>query len=110
MRSTPALLAVALALVGAANASSEEPINLADRLKAGTLRAVNRVVKPFPDRPGAVQIAATPGAEPQAGIVWIDGSDLGDGTIEVEIRGRDEMQRSFVGIAFHGKDDKTYEV
>jgi hypothetical protein len=110
MRSASAPIAAALALAGAASAFSEEPINLVDRLKAGTLRAVNRVVTPFPDRPGAVQIAATPGAEPQAGVVWIEGSDLGDGTIEVEIRGRDEMQRSFVGIAFHGKDDKNYEV
>ena len=110
MRSAPALLAAALAIAGAATAFSQDQINLADRLKAGTLRAVNRTVTAFPDRPGAVQVAATPGTEPQAGVVWIEGSDLGDGTIEVEIRGRDEMQRSFVGIAFHGKDDKTSEV
>jgi hypothetical protein len=28
----------------------------------------------------------------------------------VEIRGKDVMRRSFVGIAFHRKDDNTYEV
>ena len=110
MRFIPGLLATALAIAGAATAFSQDQINLADRLKAGTLRAVNRTVTPFADRPGAVQVAATPSAEPQAGVVWIEGSDLADGTIEVEVRGRDEMQRSFVGIAFHGKDDKTCEV
>lgn len=43
------------------------------------------------------------------GVVWIEGSDFADGTIEVEVRGRDVPQRSFVGIAFHGRDDNTYE-
>jgi hypothetical protein len=42
------------------------------------------------------------------GLVWINGSDFAEGTIELDIRGRDLMQRSFVGIAFHGKGD-TYE-
>jgi hypothetical protein len=110
MRSASALLAAALTITGAATISSQQPLNLADQLKAGKLRAVNRTVTPFAERPGAVQVAAAEGAEPQAGVVWIEGSDLADGTIEVEVRGRDEMQRSFVGIAFHGKDDKVYEV
>ena len=38
-------------------------------------------------------------------MVWIEGSDFDQGTV---IRGRD-VQQSFLGIAFHGKDDKTYE-
>ncbi len=43
------------------------------------------------------------------GLVWIEGSDFGEGTIEVDVRGKDVLQQSFVGVAFHGKDDKTYE-
>ena len=43
------------------------------------------------------------------GVVWITGSDFVDGTIEVNVRGRDVLQRSFLGVAFHGKDDNTYE-
>ncbi len=43
------------------------------------------------------------------GVVWIEGSDFVEGTIEVDVRGRDVLQRSFVGIAFHRKDDTTYE-
>jgi hypothetical protein len=31
------------------------------------------------------------------------------GTIELDIRGRDVAQASFVGVAFHGVDEKTYE-
>ena len=43
------------------------------------------------------------------GVVWLEGSDFAEGTIEIEVRGRDLPQQSFVGIAFHGKDDGTYE-
>ena len=43
------------------------------------------------------------------GIAWIEGSDFAEGTIDVDIRGRDVLQRSFVGIAFHRKGDEAYE-
>nr|MBP9212560.1 hypothetical protein [Bacteroidota bacterium] len=35
------------------------------------------------------------------GLVWIDGVSFSTGTIEVELKGQDVFQRSFVGIAFH---------
>jgi hypothetical protein len=43
------------------------------------------------------------------GVIWIVGSDFSEGTIEVDLRGRDVFQKSFVGLAFHRKDDATYE-
>jgi hypothetical protein len=80
-------------------------IDLAERLTAGKLRVVNRDVTKLPDKPGAIH--ASEGTD--LGLVWIDGTDFAEGTIEVDLRGRDVQQRSFVGIAFHAKDDKTYE-
>jgi hypothetical protein len=80
-------------------------IDLAERLRAAKLRAVNRTVDALPDRPGGVRVGE--GADP--GVIWIEGSDLADGTIELELRGRDVFQRSFLGVAFHRADDKTYE-
>jgi hypothetical protein len=44
-----------------------------------------------------------------AGLAWLTGKSFTEGTIEVDIRGRDEFQRSFVGVAFHGVDERTYE-
>ena len=32
-----------------------------------------------------------------------------DGTIELDIRGKDVFQKSFVGVAFHGMDEKTFD-
>ncbi|TAF30573.1 MAG: hypothetical protein EAZ67_14095 [Cytophagales bacterium] len=43
------------------------------------------------------------------GVAWIDDATFAEGTIEFDARGRDEFQRSFVGIAFHGVDYKSYE-
>ena len=43
------------------------------------------------------------------GLVWIPGLRLADGILEFDVRGRDSLKQFFVGIAFHGQDDQTYE-
>lgn len=43
------------------------------------------------------------------GVAWLPGVALGDGTIELDIRGKDAQGQSFVGVAFHGLDDTTYD-
>lgn len=96
-------LTVALALVQTATA---ERINLAERLAAGKLRVVNREISKTADRAEAVHLSEREGN----GVAWVEGTDFAQGTIEVEIRGRDVFQQSFVGIAFHRRDDNTYEV
>ena len=85
--------------------ASPQKIDLAERLAAGKLKAVNREVTPAQGKAGAVHLSEKPGN----GIAWIDGTDFTNGTIELDVRGRDVFQQSFLGIAFHGKDDKTYE-
>jgi Domain of Unknown Function (DUF1080) len=47
---------------------------------------------------------------PGNGIVWLDGYDFGDGTIDVDILGRSQpVQGSFVGIAFRVVDRQTHD-
>ena len=43
------------------------------------------------------------------GLAWISGLDFLNGTIELEIKGRNKPGQSFVGIAFHGQDDRTFD-
>ena len=85
--------------------AAPQQIDLAERLTAGKLRAVNRDVTALAGTRGGVHVSEKAGN----GLIWIDGTDFAQGTIEVDIRGRDVMQQSFVGVAFHGKDDNTYE-
>jgi hypothetical protein len=109
------LVATVAALLSVAGSGSElraqagaapQAVDLGAQLTAGKLKAVNRDVAPLPGTPRGVHVSEKPGP----GVVWVEGTDFGQGTIEVEVRGRDMLQRSFLGIAFHGKDDTTYEV
>jgi len=91
--------------VSQSTSSTVQRIDLAERLTAGTLRVVNRQATRLPARSDAVHLSAGE----QVGLAWVDGTDFGDGTIELDVRGKDVFQQSFVGIAFHGKNDTTYE-
>jgi len=44
-----------------------------------------------------------------SGIAWLKDTNFLEGTIEFDARGRDILQKSFIGIAFHGINDTTYE-
>ena len=44
-----------------------------------------------------------------SGIVWINDVNFTTGTIDIDIRGRDVYQQSFLGIAFHGVDTTNYD-
>jgi hypothetical protein len=104
---TRVLFALAAMLVAGGQPSPSAPqrIDLAAQLAAGKLRVVNRQVTRQPAREGAVHVSA----KENVGLAWVDGTDFGEGTIEVDVRGKDVFQQSFVGIAFHGKNDTTYE-
>lgn len=43
------------------------------------------------------------------GVAWIKGLAFSSGTIEFDIKGKNVQQQSFVGFAFHGVNDSTYE-
>src|SRR5690606_24262451 len=43
------------------------------------------------------------------GILWLNGSHFKNGTIELDIKGKDVPGKSFVGIAFHGLDNRTFD-
>jgi hypothetical protein len=46
---------------------------------------------------------------PGQGIAWLEAVQFAKGVLEFDVRGKDVFQQSFVGIAFHGADDETYE-
>src|SRR3954470_6340732 len=71
---------------------------------AQRLRVTNRTATRIEDRNG-VRLTAASGN----GVAWVEGTDFQSGTIEVDVRGREFMRQTFVGVAFHRKDDNTYE-
>ncbi|MCJ7628575.1 MAG: hypothetical protein MUO50_09330 [Longimicrobiales bacterium] len=48
-------------------------------------------------------------AQPGDGAAWLDGVEFHNGTIEVLIRGKNNPGQSFVGVAFRGVDEQTYD-
>jgi hypothetical protein len=66
--------------------------------------AVNRTVSPGTEV-GSVHLNEAEGS----GIAWIKGEHFSYGVIEFDVKGKDVMQQSFVGFAFHGLNDTTYE-
>jgi hypothetical protein len=89
----------------AAGAATAGLVDLRQKLDASALTAVNRRAAALDGSTNGVYVDAGGGP----GVVWITGTDLGAGTIAVDVCGRDVLQQSFLGVAFHRKDDRTYE-
>ena len=43
------------------------------------------------------------------GVAWLSGAKFTNGNIELDIKGKDLLQHSFVGVAFHGVNDFTFD-
>lgn len=104
---TPLLscLAVLLSLSSFAQ-DKNTPIDLSKLAKEQKLHVFNRTATPLADgqRKG-VRLSE----KENDGVAWLDNISFSDGTIELDIRGKDVLQGSFVGVAFHGVDEKKFE-
>ena len=79
-------------------AAAPERIDLAERLAAGTLRAVDRSAAKLEGTPGGIHVSEATGT----GVLWVEGSDFANGALEVDARGRDVLQQSFLGNTSDG--------
>lgn len=48
-------------------------------------------------------------AKPGDGLLYLKDLDFSNGKIEFDVKGKEVFQKSFVGIAFHGIDEKTFD-
>lgn len=84
----------------------KQDINLANLYGEGKLEPINREIEIVSNNTGTYLKILENKKE---GIVWLPVKDFKNGTIEIEMRGKDIFQRSFIGIAFHGSDDSNYD-
>src|SRR6266516_4870192 len=70
------------------------------------LKALNRSVSSLTD---GARRGVHLGEGPGEGAAYLPGIEFANGTIELDVRGKDVQQRSFVGVAFHGVDGATYD-
>jgi hypothetical protein len=102
-------LACAVGLSHSARAAAQSKAitpDLASLVDGGGLKAINRTASSLTDgaRKG-VRLSEGPGD----GVAYLPGIDFGNGTIELDVKGKDVQQQSFVGVAFHGVDGVTYD-
>src|SRR5262245_34249314 len=76
-----------------ASFSPVEGFSLTERLADGRLRRVNREVTAVAGG-NAVRVTAAPGV----GLIWLEGTEFANGTIEADVCGRDVQAESFVGL------------
>jgi hypothetical protein len=80
--------------------------DLTSMLKKNQLEVFNREVVPFSENDkNGIRFSKNE----NDGIVWLKHVIFSNGSIEVDIKGNDELQESFVGIAFHGMDENTFD-
>ena len=48
-------------------------------------------------------------AKENDGVLWLRDFQFANGTIEFEVKGEDARGRSFVGVAFHGRNHETFD-
>lgn len=80
------------------------PGSVQAQLSNAKLRAVNRVVS-LDKKSNVIRLNEVD----SVGIAWILDEQFTEGEIEFDVKGMDKFQGSFVGLAFHGADDSTYE-
>jgi hypothetical protein len=97
----PSIIALIIS-VGASAQGHLKKYDLVNLNKHGKLQVVNRTLTSFMDK---VQFSEASGD----GVAWLDGVNFANGSIEIDIRGKDVLQQSFVGVAFHGVDEKTLD-
>jgi Domain of Unknown Function (DUF1080) len=93
--------AAAIPLIGQTN-----KVDLFQLSQTGGLIVQNRQLLPL-------QEAAMKGIrfseQPGDGVAWLTDVSFSNGTIELDIRGKDILQQSFVGVALHGVNKDSLE-
>ena len=99
------VLSVLVSLSLSLSAQKKE-FDLASLLESGKITTVNSKASVINDQKKGIHLGENSGE----GIAWINGVTFSSGTIEFDVRGKDVVQQSFVGAAFHGANDSTFDV
>jgi len=78
-----------------------------DLSDSSRFQLVNRAIAISADKQGKNIIHLD--SNSNAGVAWINNLAFKKGIIEFDAKGKNILQQSFVGVAFHGLNDSTYE-
>ena len=100
-----------LATASTLGLGQKQSFDLQQLLKEKKLIIFNGNVVPITDgnRKGVSMVPAGK-KDFSEGVVWLKGVTFSTGTIEIDLRGKDVLQKSFIGVAFHGVDSVTHDI
>ena len=100
------LVAIQVLLMSLSLKGQQKEFDLFRLVQSGGLTVQNRTISPFQDdKIKGIRFSVLEGD----GVAWLNGVDFSGGIIELDIRGKDVLQQSFVGIAFHGVNKDSTE-
>lgn len=88
---------ICLSLISIYTMAQHRKYNLNELCQGKRLIGENRTVRTLSEK-GGVSVSSGEGY----GVVWLKDVSFANGSIEVDLRGKDVSQGSFLGIAFHG--------
>lgn len=89
-----------------ASSQNHEALDLRALFKNKAIEVFNREITLINEGPyKGIRLSKDEGE----GVAWLRGVEFSSGTIEFDVRGEDVKNHSFVGLAFHGKDNATYD-
>jgi hypothetical protein len=109
MKKNKILFSLALILLAGCAYAQQRKVSydLQRLLSENQLTVVNREVSPLVlQQKNGIKLSA----KPDDGVAWLNGVEFSNGIIELDIRGKDVLQQSFLGVAFHGADAHTFDV
>jgi hypothetical protein len=90
-------------MICSTHAQKEQHYDLARMLKKNQLLTTDsQQTKPLKN--------SIKGAISTKGVVWCKSIHFTEGTVDIDLRGKNVFLQSFLGIAFHGMDTTTYDV
>lgn len=81
-----------------------QDVDMVKLLQQKKVKTFNRTAVILPDNKG-IQLNEQPGM----GVLWLSDLTFSNGTISLDIRGKDLLQKSFVGLAIHGVNDSLFD-
>ncbi len=89
------------------NSTAQTQVIKPDIADASHFKVVNRTISISSGKTQKVVIHLD--AKPGDGVAWINDIQFGRGIIEFDAKGKNVLQQSFIGFAFHGVNDSTFD-
>jgi hypothetical protein len=99
------LIFISVLLASQLNAQTVQNYSLPSLLSENKLEITNgvRFIKSTDEGKDAITIDVL------EQVAWLKGVNFSNGEIELDLKGKDALQNSFLGVAFHGLNDTTYD-